>query len=494
MHNPVRGTAGPYRSAEGVRMARLTRPQQLDAGIAGVLLVVGVIGTLATDDLTVVDRRVDLLALALVIGAAVATAFRRRRPDVVLAVVSVLVAGYLAIGYPYGPVLFPFFLTVYTAAAYLPLSRTVPIISAALLLLMIHLFSHESVVPGLLRLVPAAAWVVVPFALGVTVRLNREARARDQAEAVRKRVYDERLHIAREVHDVVGHGLVAIKMQADIALHLLAKRPAQAEEALTAISRTATDALEEVRATLAVVRRVDGDPRSADGPGTKSTPSKGGEERTDASGSEGEPSGTEAGHTGGGRADGGGSSDGGGGGDGDGANGGDGGRSGGDGNGGSNGNDGGDGRGGGDGSDGGDGGGGVATGVDRAPVPGLGQLDALRRRMADAGLEVTVETTGVPRRLPAGVDMAGYRVVQESLTNVLRHGSRAIAEVRLAYDTDAVLITVGNPAPGAARGERGFGIAGMAERVAALGGEFAAGPTPDGRFEVRARLPAGDVP
>ncbi len=108
---------------------------------------------------------------------------------------------------------------------------------------------------------------MVPFAIGVTVRVSMDARARDQAELVRQHVDDERLRVAQEVHDVVGHGLAAIKMQADIALHVLARKPEQAEAALNAISRTSTEALDELRATLAVVRRTDADPALAPAPG-----------------------------------------------------------------------------------------------------------------------------------------------------------------------------------------------------------------------------------
>ena len=107
-------------------------------------------------------------------------------------------------------------------------------------------------------MLPASAWVVVPFAVGVVVRVSRETAARTRAEAARSRAEqarrqadEERLRVAQEVHDVVGHGLAAISMQAEIALHLLPKRPEQAEVALTAISRTSREALDELRVTLA---------------------------------------------------------------------------------------------------------------------------------------------------------------------------------------------------------------------------------------------------
>ena len=138
---------------------------------------------------------------------------------------------------------------------------------------------------------------------------------------------------------MVGHGLAAIHMQAEIALHLLARKPEQAEAALTAISRTSKEALDELRVTLTVVRR---------------------DEAAD----------------------------------------------------------------------------------ERAPTPGLAQLPLLRDRLAGAGVPVTVEVSGAARTLPVAVDLAAYRVAQESLTNVLRHAGPATATVRVRYAPTEVTVTV----------------------------------------------------
>jgi signal transduction histidine kinase len=257
---------------------------------------------------------------------------------------------------------------------------------AALVMLLLHLLTNSAALPGFLGVGPASAWLVVPFAIGVTVRLTREAVVRERAEAIRQRVDDERLWVAQEVHDIVGHGLAAIKMQADVALHLLAKKPEQAEAALDAISRTSSEALDELRATLAVVRRAE----------TDST---------------------------------------------------------------------------------------------RSPTPSLGRLDELQGRMRQAGLHVDVEISGDPGVLPAAVDLTGYRIVQESLTNVLRHSGADRASVTVRYEAGAVHIAVTNPVNGVPSGGGGSGIQGMRQRVEALGGEFVAAPTADGRFEVRASLP-----
>lgn len=377
------GHAAPARSD---RAGAYRTALRLDLGLAAALAVVGVIGTVGTNAISDADRPVDALAIALMIVNAAAVAFRRLSPLGTLAGVAIVTATFLVLGYPFGPIFFPFFVAVYTVAAHRPLATSVPAALATVAVLLVHLFTHPAALPGLTGVVPASAWVVVPFAIGVTARLTREARQRERAEAIRQRVYEERLRIAQEVHDVVGHGLAAIKMQADVALHVLPRKPEQAERALAEISRTSTEALGEVRATLAVVRQADGD---------------------------------------------------------------------------------------------------------RSPTAGLGRLDELRNRMADSGLRVDIETTGAPRTLSPAIDLAGYRVVQESLTNALRHGERKIASVRIAYQPDAVVIAVSNPAAGAAAERSGFGIDGMDERVTALGGEFSAGPTGDGRFEVRASIPTG---
>jgi signal transduction histidine kinase len=229
----------------------------------------------------------------------------------------------------------------------------------------------------------------VPFSLGFVLRLRRETAVRARADAIRQSADDERLRVAQEVHDIVGHGLAAIKMQADVALHVLARKPDQAEVALEAISRTSGQALDELRATLAMVRRTGAD-------------------------------------------------------------------------------------------------------AERSPVPSLTRLDELRQRMAEAGVYVRLENSGEPlAALPVAVDLTGYRIIQESLTNVLRHSGAGQATVGIRYEADSVLITVSNAVTEYSPGEGGSGIPGMRERVLALGGEFTAGPSPGDGFEVRARLPTG---
>ena len=333
------------------------------------------------------DRQFDGYGMALVAVAALVLIARRRWPLAVLAVSAVSVSTYLVLGYAYGPILISFFVAVYSAACYLPMRTSFPASVAALVVLLIHVVAHFGPGPGLVGLVPGSAWVVVPYAVGTTVRQSRSAAERARAELVRDRVADERLLVAQEVHDVVGHGLAAIKMQAEVALHVLAKKPEQAQTALIAISRTSTEALEELRSALALVRR-DGDTRS--------------------------------------------------------------------------------------------------------PISGLGRLDGLKRRMNDAGVKVQVTSTGTPSTLSPSVDLVAYRVIQEALTNVLRHSEGKAATVEFAWQHDAVEISMTSRGGHRPADSDGHGIAGMRHRVESLGGTFSAGPTAKDQFEVRARLPIGE--
>ena len=126
----------------------------------------------------------------------------------------------------------------------------------------------------------------------------------------------------------------------------------------------------------------------------------------------------------------------------------------------------------------------------RAPDPGLAELDGLVAQLREAGLQVDVEVEGAPTDLPAGLDRAAYRILQEALTNVLRHASAAHASVSIAYRADGLELTVHDPgAPGVERSSDGRGILGMRERAATFGGTLDAGPDAAGGFSVRATLP-----
>jgi signal transduction histidine kinase len=129
-----------------------------------------------------------------------------------------------------------------------------------------------------------------------------------------------------------------------------------------------------------------------------------------------------------------------------------------------------------------------------SPAPGLGELNALVAQAAGAGLEVRVSLEGEPRRLPPAVDLAAYRVVQEALTNVVRHAQAGRAEITVTHADGRVTVEVADDgrAGGNGRGSgSGQGILGMRERARALGGTLEAGPRPGGGFRVLATLPVG---
>jgi signal transduction histidine kinase len=219
----------------------------------------------------------------------------------------------------------------------------------------------------------------------LAVRLGRE-------EETRRRASEQRLAIARDLHDVVAHNISVINVQANTALHLMDRQPERAREALTAIHDVSRQALAELRSVLGVLR-------------------------TDADG----------------------------------------------------------------------------LSAPLAPSPGIGRLGELAA--GTAGIDVLLVTGGTPRPVPAGVDVAAYRIVQEALTNSVRHSGGGSATVRLRYEADAVTIEVhddgvaGATTPAAGRGG-GNGVAGMTERALALGGTLEAGPARGGGYRVMARLPA----
>ncbi|MBX6386868.1 MAG: sensor histidine kinase, partial [Microbispora sp.] len=132
----------------------------------------------------------------------------------------------------------------------------------------------------------------------------------------------------------------------------------------------------------------------------------------------------------------------------------------------------------------------LRDGAPRSPTAGMAYLSDLIER---SGLPVTLEVAGRERPLPAGVDRAGYRIVQESLTNVTRHAPGSRVTVRVTYAPEELIVVVEDDGSGTARAEAGLGggngIPGMRERAAALGGSLMAGPRPGGGFRVEARLP-----
>jgi signal transduction histidine kinase len=129
----------------------------------------------------------------------------------------------------------------------------------------------------------------------------------------------------------------------------------------------------------------------------------------------------------------------------------------------------------------------------RSPTPGLGQLDELTGMAREAGLDIKIEAEPAPPELPSAVDRAAYRILQESITNVIRHAGPARVTITIATTGGELAIQVTDdgrgPADAGTGGEPGRGIVGMRERCALLGGVLATGPGPAGGFRVHARLP-----
>jgi signal transduction histidine kinase len=377
----------------------MRRGWQGDAALAAAVAFICVMGSKPAQVWQPNHRALDFFGYALLLVSSLVLTVRRAFPRITLAVTVVGASAYLVTGYGFGPVLIPLAIAVYTVTAHLPARRAAVAagIAAPFLLAHIAVGPYHTDPTGIL---PGLAWIVVPFAAGTAVRLVREAGGREREERARQVAYEERLRVAQEVHDVVGHGLTAITMQADVALHVLAKRPEQAVAALTAISQTSRAALAELRATLNLMRN------------------------------EPDPD----------------------------------------------------------------------IGPDRGPAPGLAQISALADRVTRAGVPVTLPDGLPTESMPAAVELAAYRIVQESLTNVLRHAGPAAATVsvrRAGGRLDIEVIDTGRGAHRDARGgprephrepAAGQGIAGMRERAVALGGNLWAGPAPGGGYSVRAVL------
>jgi signal transduction histidine kinase len=341
------------------------------------------------------DRRsLDAVAYALLVAGPVALLARRRQPAAVMVLTTAATLLYLVLGYPYGPVFLSFIVAVFTAVT--EGYRLVAWLSAGALYVGHFGLGYLLGRPPpftLAALVGVAAWLLVVLVVAEVARVRRERAleaARTRAEEDRRRAGEERLRIARELHDVLAHNISLINVQAGVALHLMDEQPGQSRTALVAIKQASSDALRELRSVLDILRQGGDAPRS--------------------------------------------------------------------------------------------------------PTSGLDSLDGLVANAAAAGLEVRTQVEGTPQPLPAGVDLAAFRIVQEALTNVTRHAGRpATATVLVAYGDDDITVQVdddgrGHRGPGATP-TGGNGIRGMRERAAALGGKLTAGPRAGGGFRVSAHLP-----
>jgi signal transduction histidine kinase len=243
-----------------------------------------------------------------------------------------------------------------------------------------------------LAIVFAVAWTV-GFGVGGKFRevdeaKERAARAeREREERARLAVSEERARIARELHDVVGHSVSVMTVQASAVRRLLEPDQERERAALLVVEQTGREALAEMRRMVGVLRRPEEAPALA-------------------------------------------------------------------------------------------------------PQPTLEQLERLIENAREAGLPVELRVEGEPVQLSAGVDLTAYRLVQEGLTNALKHARAAKAEVLVRYTDGHVELTVSDDGPGGGDGDKGgHGLVGMRERVSVYGGELEAGPRPEGGYALRARLP-----
>ncbi len=414
--------------------------------------VVGPVGLVSTYQTPAAGPLAGFLLLA----TAAAAALRRHRPMLMLGVMLAASAALTVVAdRPVSPLLFflPVAYVLYVVAAtYEQRQDAVRALTAvfATLIIDIQLAAARDATrfnKNVLLLV--ALCVIVVWTAGYTVRQRRSYAVRLQVQAASKAVAEERLRIARELHDVVAHSMSVIAVQAGYGQYVIDEQPQDAREALGAIQATSREALDEMRRMLGALRQAD-DADAAD-----ARPQPGGPGLLTADGARPGPGpgpGRDVAGPGAGR-----------------------------------------------------------RASPLSPAPGLADLDRLISRTAGAGVRVEVTRFGAPRDLPPSIDLSAYRVVQEALTNVVKHARTGSCQVLLGCRDDELIIEVTDDGAGlpaaelasAVAGPRdsiaralggslpggGHGIIGMRERVTLLGGEFSAGPRPGSGFGVRARIP-----
>ncbi len=387
-----------------VRWWNALPPTLVDVGVAG---IVGAVVDIAIHIANEPNSRPPDLG-AYLIGSAIGAVLlaRRQRPTAVLAATAVLLFVYYSANYPGIQPALPLAVALYTGAA---AGRTRWSVSVAAFYIAAGLFVggvrlKDPVLPLLNETVQVVVLLGAVILLGETVRSRQrrlaEARAhlaeverRREVEAT-ARVAEERLRIARDVHDIVGHTIAAITIQAGLARDLFDHKPEQARDALDVVVRTARRAMSDLKVTVRGLR-----------------------------------------------------------------------------------------------SD-------QAEGDEWLPAPGLSDVDKLIRTAEDLGLRATLSVTGRHRPLPAVVELSAYRIVQESLTNVVRHAKANTATVVIDYGDDELAVEVADDGVGPTKNSdrpRGYGTVGMSERLAALGGRLTTGAGHGGGFVVRAWIPITEL-
>ncbi|WP_034509836.1 sensor histidine kinase [Blastococcus sp. URHD0036] len=222
------------------------------------LLAVGVVvfGSVMAQRLQDPSRRLDAAGLLLAAVAAVALPWLRRFPPLALAVVVAAAATYLAVGYPYGPVQICLLIAFFAVGRTTGLRRSAIGCGVAAVVVGVAVAPRTGdsgqLFPGAVAIAWTASWLLLPWSLGALLRLRADAERSRRDQAVADAVTAERMRLAREVHDVAGHGFALIALQADVALLTLDDQPAQARTSLAAIRAASGAALTELRASLEV--------------------------------------------------------------------------------------------------------------------------------------------------------------------------------------------------------------------------------------------------
>jgi signal transduction histidine kinase len=325
--------------------------------------------------------------VVLTLLAALPIALRRRHPLPVLAITlaAALTADVAFANFVFaGPLV-----ALYSVGAHVGRPTSLVAAAGTAVALPLLLFGKDSV--GFWEMLGVYAGFAAVWLLGDNVRTRRERSGRLQAERqanVRRAAAEEQARMARELHDIIGHSVSVMTIQAAAAGDAFDSRPAQVREALRAIESTGRETLAELRRLLAGVRPDE-------------------------------------------------------------------------------------------------------SGV-FAPAPGLEGLDALAERVRGAGLAVELTVERGPEPLPPSIDLSAYRIVQEALTNTLKHANATTARVDVRQTAGTLEIDVVDDGKGAETVTPGHGIIGMRERAALFGGHLSAGPAPAGGFAVRARIPVAE--
>jgi signal transduction histidine kinase len=406
----------------------------LPAWAVDLAVVVGTMAFALVVTLGVADRQpgeeeLDAFAFGAIVAASLLLFGRRRWPVAVFAGTVALDFAYVWRDYPGGPgPCVAATAALATIASMRPLRTTLVAAGGALVAVEVAALAGAGASVVSANVLAPFAWITVGVLAGLLARSQRLAAAearerireaeRTRTEEARRQLGEERLRIARELHDVLAHSLATIHVQASAGAHVVARHPEQAEQVLSTIKQASQEALDDLRTTVGVLRT---------GAESAAEPVSGG--------------GGLAGDAGGERS-------------------------------------------------------GVASsedGAPRRPAPSLARVEELLDAARRTGALVTIDITGRRRRLPAPVDVAGYRIVQEALTNVVRHAGATAVSVTVDYAEDGIALTVEDDGRGGAPGANGHGgghgLAGMRERAALLGGTVETGARRGGGFRVHAKLP-----